>query len=212
MFCGLSYHMRAISHARHFAHVSYCTLSVPFCSLLETKASGCKTISTVTLFVLLVKKFKLMKQKGIYRYDYIDSFNRFNEAQLPPKKSFYSILNNEHISYVQYQHVQTVWSTFKLKTMGNYLDLYLTSDVLLLADVFENFRKTCLQYYKLGTCHYFTSPGFSFDAMMKMTNIQLELMTDIDMFHFIKKGMRGGISYIANRYGKANNKYVANYD
>ena len=96
--------------------------------------------------------------------------------------------------------------------MGDYHDLYLKSDILLLADVFENFRKTCLQYYKLDPCHYFTSPGLSWDAMLKMTDIKLELMVDIDMFQFIEKGMRGGISYIANRYGKANNKYMKNYD
>ena len=158
------------------------------------------------------EQFNLMKQKGIYPYDHMDSFNRFNETKLPEKRDFYSILNNEHISDEQYKHGQNVWKTFNLKTMGDYHDLYLKSDILLLADVFENFRKTCLQYYKLDPCHYFTSPGLSWDAMLKMTNIKLELMTDIDMFQFIEKGMRGGTSYIANRYGEANNKYMKNYD
>ena len=158
------------------------------------------------------EQFNLMKQKGIYPYDHMDSFDRFNETKLPVQQDFYSILNNEHISDEQYKHAQNVWNTFNLKTMGDYHDLYLKSDILLLADVFENFRKTCLQYYKLDPCHYFTSPGLSWDAMLKMTDIKLELMVDIDMFQFIEKGMRGGISYIANRYGKANNKYMKNYD
>ena len=96
--------------------------------------------------------------------------------------------------------------------MGDYHDLYLKSDILLLADVFENFRSTCLQYYKLDPCHYYTSSGLSWDATLKMTDIKLELMTDIDMFQFIEKGTRGGISYIANRFGEANNKYMKEYN
>ena len=157
------------------------------------------------------EKLDLMSKKGIYPYDYIDSFDKFNE-KLPTKEDFFSIMNNEHITNKDYKHAQNVWDTFNLNNMGEYHDLYLKSDILLLADVFENFRKTCLQYYKLDPCHYFTSPGVSWDAMLKMTDIKLELMTDIDMFQFIEKGMRGGISYIANRYGKANNKYMKTYD
>ena len=157
------------------------------------------------------KKLDLMARKGVYPYDYMDSFDKFNE-KLPTKEDFFSIMDNEHITDKDYQHAQTVWETFMLKTMGEYHDLYLKSDILLLADVFENFRRTCLEYYKLDPCHYFTSPGLSWDAMLKMTDIKLELMTDINMFQFIEKGMRGGISYIANRYGKANNKYMKTYD
>ena len=158
------------------------------------------------------EKFELMRKKGIYPYDSMDSFKKFNKTELPTKEEFYSILNDEHIKNEDYEHAKNVWKTFNIKTMGDYHDLYLKSDVLLLADVFENLRKTCMQYYKLDPCHYFTSPGLSWDAMLKMTNIQLELMTDIDMYQFIEKGMRGGISYIANRYGKANNKYMKEYD
>ena len=157
-------------------------------------------------------QFELMKQKGIYPYDYMDSFEKFHEKQLPSKEEFHSILSNEHITNEQYNHAQNVWKCFDLKTMGDYHDLYLKSDILLLADVFENFRVTCLQYYKLDPCHYFTSPGLAWDAMLKMINVKLELLTDIDMFQFIEKGMRGGTSYIANRYGKANNKYMKKYD
>ena len=157
------------------------------------------------------KKLDLMARKGVYPYDYMDSFEKFN-SPLPTKEDFYSILNNKDISAEDYEHAKNVWNTFNLKNMGEYHDLYLKSDILLLVDVFENFRKTCLEYYKLDPCHYFTSPGLSWDAMLKMTDIKLELMTDIDMFQFIEKGLRGGISYIANRHGKANNKYMKEYD
>ena len=141
------------------------------------------------------KRLNLMSQKGVYPYDFMDSFEKFNQMELPTKDQLYSVLNDQHITDDEYDH-----------------DLYLGGDVLLLADVFESFRRTCLQYYKLDPCHYFTSPGLSWDAMLKMTNIKLELMTDIDMIQFIEKGMRGGVSYIANRYGKANNKYMKEYD
>ena len=142
----------------------------------------------------------------------MDSFEKFNEKELPTKDQFYSILNDQHITDDEYNHAKEVWNTFMIRTLGYYHDLYLVSDVLLLTDVFENFRKTCMQYYKLDPCHYSTSPGLSWDAMLIMTNIKLELMTDIDMFQFIEKGMHGGVSYIANRYGNANNKYMKEYD
>ena len=158
------------------------------------------------------KRLNLMSQKGVYPYDFMDSFEKFDQTKLPTKDQFYSILNDQHITDDEYDHAKKVWKAFKIKTMGEYHDLYLGSDVLLLADVFESFRKTCLQYYKLDPCHYFTSPGLSWDAMLKMTNIKLGLMTDIDMYQFIEKGLRGGVSYIAHRYGKANNKYMKEYN
>ena len=98
---------------------------------------------------------ELMKRKGVYPYDYMDSFDKFNDKNLPPKEKFYSILNDEHITDKDYKHAQNVWNTFNLKSMGEYHDLYLKSDVLLLTDVFEKFRKTCLTHYKLDPCHYF---------------------------------------------------------
>ena len=158
------------------------------------------------------EKLSLMTKKGVYPYDYMNSFEKFEEKRLPKKEDFFSIMNNKHITDEDYQHAQTVWKTFNLKTMGEYHDLYLKSDILLLTDVFENFRKACQQYYELDPAHYFTTPGLSWDAMLKRTKTELELMSDVDMFQFIEKGMRGGISYIANRYGKANNKYMENYN
>ena len=154
-----------------------------------------------------------MTRKGVYPYDYMDSFEKFNKTELPTKEEFYSILSGEHITDEDYQHAKNVWNTFNLKSMGEYHNLYLKSDILLLADVFENFRKTCLQYYKLDPCHYFTSPGLSWDAMLKMTNIKLELMTDIDMFQFIEKGMRGGISlHSKSIWNSKIIKYMKEYD
>ena len=158
------------------------------------------------------EQLSLMKKKGVYPYDYMDSFKKFEDNRLPNKEDFFSLMNNEHITDEEYQHAQNVWKKFGLSSMGEYHDLYLKSDILLLADVFENFRKACQQYYELDPAHYFTTPGLSWDAMLKMTNTELELMSDVDMFQFIEKGMRGGISYIANRYGKANNKYMKEYD
>ena len=154
------------------------------------------------------KKLNLMSQKGVYPYDYMDCFEKFDQTELPTKEQFYSFLNDQHITNGKYDNARKVWKTFNLKNMGEYHDLYLKSDVLLLADVFESFRKTCLQYYNLDPCHYFTS----WDAMLKMTNVKLELMSDINMYQFIEKGMGGGVSYIANRYSKANNKYMKKYD
>ena len=134
------------------------------------------------------ERLRLMRRKGVYPYDYMDSFDRFGKTKLPKQEDFYSILNDEDVTEDDYRHAQGVWSAFILRTMGEYHDLYLKSDVLLLADVFENFRRTCLLYYGLDPCYCFSSPGLSWDAMLKMTDVRLKLMTDVDMFQFIEKG------------------------
>ena len=142
----------------------------------------------------------------------MNSFKKFNETELPSKNKFFSSLKNEVISEKDYEKVKNIWKTFKIKTLGEYHDLYLKTDVLLLCDVFEKFINTRLNYYGLDPCHYFSSPGLSWDVMLNMTGIELELISNIDMHLFIEKGMRGGILYIAKRHSKANNKYVNNYD
>ena len=99
-----------------------------------------------------------------------------------------------------------------MKNMGDYLDYYLRKDVLLLADAFEKFVDTCLKFYRLDPCHHFSSPGLSWDAMLKMTDVKLEQISEIDKYLFIEKGLRGGVSYIAKRHAKANSKYTETYD
>ena len=158
------------------------------------------------------EKFNLVKRKGVYPYEYMDSFSKFNDTELPPIEEFYSQLTGTNISEEDYNHAKDVWKAFGLRNMGDYHDLYLKTDVLLLVDVFENFRKTCLNYYGLDPLHYISAPGLAWDAMLKMTGINLELLTDVDMHLFIEKGKRGGTSYIAHRHAEANNKYMKNYD
>ena len=158
------------------------------------------------------QKRQLLLRKGVYPYEFMDSWERFEAAQLPPKEAFYSKLSDEHISDSDYAHAQQVWKTFECRTLGDYTDLYSRTDVLLLADVFENFRKTCQKQYGLDPAHYYTSPGLSWDALLKKTRVELELLTDYDQHLFIEKGVRGGISMVSKRHARANNPAVEGYD
>ena len=155
---------------------------------------------------------ELLTRKGVYSYDYVSSLEKLSETQLPPKEEFYSKLNDEDISDDDYQHALNVWNTFKCKSIRDYHNLYLKSDVLLLADVFENFRKTCLKHYKLDPAHYYTSPGLAWDACLKTTGQHLQLLHDYDMLMMFERGIRGGITHISKRYAEANNKYMKNYN
>ena len=154
----------------------------------------------------------LSTRKGVYPYDYVTSIEQLKETKLPPKEAFYSKLLNEEISDEDYHHAHNVWNTFSCQTIPDYHDLYLKSDVLLLSDVFENFRKTCLKYYKLDPCHYYTAPGLAWDACLKLTKQELQLFTDYDMLMMFEKGIRGGMSHISKRYAEANNKYMKDFD
>ena len=151
---------------------------------------------------------ELLKQKGFYPYEYMDTEEKFNDTKLPPREAFYSKLSGRGIKEKDYKHAWNVWNTFKMKTFKEYHELYNVTDVLLLADVFENFRDICLKIYGLDPVYYFTAPGLAWDACLKMTNIELELLSDPNMLLMFEKGIRGGISIISNRYGEANNKYM----
>ncbi|XP_071055460.1 uncharacterized protein [Onthophagus taurus] len=158
------------------------------------------------------KQFQLLKRKGIFPYGYIDSLEKLSETSLPQISGFFNKLSFENITDKDYLHAQTVWQTFQCQNLKDYSDLYLKTDVLLLADVFEKFRRVCFETYGLDPAHYYTTPGLTWDAMLKFTKIKLELLTDVDQVHFIKKGIRGGISQCSLRHAKANNKYMDNYD
>ena len=155
---------------------------------------------------------KLLKQKGFFPYDYMDNIEKLKDPTPPPQKAFYSKLTGKGINNYNYNHVLNVWKTWNMKTFKEYLELYNISDVLLLADVFENFRDICLKNYGLDPVYYYTAPGLAWDAMLKMTKINLELLSDVDKLLMIEKGIRGGISIISNRYGKANNKYMKDFN
>ena len=158
------------------------------------------------------EQIKLLKQKGFYPYEYMDSIEKLKDNKPPPQQAFYSKLKCGGINNYNYQHVLNVWKSFKMKSIKEYHELYNITDVLLLADVFENFRDVCLKNYGLDPVYYFTAPGLAWDAMLKITQINLELLSDIDMLLMIEKGIRGGISIISNRYGKANNKYIKGHN
>ena len=142
----------------------------------------------------------------------MDSWKRFKEESLPDKEYFQSKLSNEHITDEDYAHAQKVWRTFKIKNLGDYHDLYVQSDTALLADVLENFRDKCIEIYRLDPAHFLSAPGQAWQACLKKTEVELELLTDNDMLIMFEEGTRGGMCQATYRYAKANNKYMKNYD
>ena len=150
----------------------------------------------------------LLTDKGVYPYDYFTSFDKFREKQLPPKKAFYSNLTESHIEDDEYERALKIWEHFGIRNLGQYHDLYLRTDVLLLTDVFENFRDLCLEYYGLDPAHYFTLPNFAWDAMLLKTGVVLEPITDQEIYEMIERGLRGGMCQVGHKEAKANNKYM----
>ena len=159
-----------------------------------------------------INKFIMLLRNGVYPYEYMDGWNKFNEELMPSKELFYSNLTLENIGEVDYMHANNVFKTFELNNLGDYHDLYVRSDTLLLADVFENFRNACLSNYELDPAHFVSLPGLAWQACLKKTNVELELITDYDMLLMIEEGIRGGICHAIQRYAKANNKYMNNYN
>ena len=154
------------------------------------------------------KQYELLVRKGIYPYEYMSSWDRFEETKFPPKEAFYSKLNMSGVSSENYEHARSVWKEFEIKNLGEYHDLYLKTDVILLANVFEAFREVCLKNYGLGPAHFYTAPGLAWKACLKKTKIRLELLLDPDMLLMFVRGIRGGITQSVHRWAKANNPYM----
>ncbi|XP_075214221.1 uncharacterized protein LOC142320115 [Lycorma delicatula] len=153
----------------------------------------------------------LIPRKGVYPYTYMKSASVFDETELPPIDAFYDDLRREHISETDYMHAQNVWNRFKIKSLGEYHDLCMKLDVMLLSDVFESFRNKMIEINNLDPCHYISAPHLSWFAALKETKVQLELVRDPDMYLFFEKGIRGGVSMIPNRYAVANDPNQHDY-
>ena len=156
--------------------------------------------------------FILLLRKGVCPYEYIDSWKRFDETELPSTVKFYSELNFKNIIKDEFKHAQKVWSSFNIKNLGGYHDLYVQSDTTQLADVFEKFRSLCLKQYELDPVYFCMTPGLAMEACLKMTNVKLELLTDIDMVLMFEKEQRERVSEAIHRYATASNKYIPNYN
>ena len=160
-----------------------------------------------------LNKFILLLRKGVCPYEYMDNWERFNETSLPNKEYFYINLSMENIEDIDYRNGNNVFKIFELKNLGEYHDLCVQSDTLLLADVFENFRNKCLEVYELDPANFLSLRGLlAWQVCLKKTNVELELLTDYDMLLMIEEGTTGGICHSIHRYAEANNKYMENYD
>ena len=156
----------------------------------------------------------MLLRKGIYPYEHMDSWNKFNETRLPNKKDFYGSLNMEGITDIDYRNAKYIYIFRGLnnKNIGDYHELYVESDPWLLADVFENFRKKCIEIYELDPAHVLSAPGLAWQACLKNTGTKLELLTDINIFLITKKGFEVGICHAIHRYTESNNKCMKSYD
>jgi hypothetical protein len=152
---------------------------------------------------------ELLKQKGIFCYDYVDSIEALDVDHLPSIEDFYNRLTDTPCDPQDYSHAQKVWDYFGCKTLRDYHDIYLNTDVALLADVFQNFRKLCFKYYKLDPAGcYMSAPQMFWDAMLKHTGVKLDVMVDHEMYLFWERHLRGGTTFLNEQYATANNKYI----
>ena len=139
------------------------------------------------------KQFQMLLRKGIYFYDYASDFKVFNENKLPSRKNFFNRLQDKHISEKDYLHAQEVYKEFNCQSLLDYMQLYVKTDTILLADLFQNFRKTAFKTYGLDPVHYISLPSYGRDAMLKLTGVEIELISNPEVFNLINRGIRGGM-------------------
>ena len=154
------------------------------------------------------KNYQLLTKKGIYPYDYFDNTKKYNEQKLPNKEEFFNKINNKNISDEDYEHAKSVFEKFECKNLLDYSILYLKTDICHLSDIFQKFSKFAYKTYNLDLTHSYTLPGFSWQAMLKLTKIELELISDPDMYLFLMDAIRGGISVCNKKHVIADNKYI----
>lgn len=177
---------------------------------LEKK--GKENFKNVLRYVKSSEKRKILRSKGVFPYSYIDSEEKLEEKSLPSKDKFFNDLCQRDISEEEYEHAKTVWKLFSCKTLKDYLHVYLLGDVLILADVFENFRTMSLRDYELDPCHYFSGAHFTMDAFLRKCNPEIELLNDVNMYLMFSNCIRGGLSMVCKRVSTANNKYLEKFD
>ncbi|KAE9521636.1 hypothetical protein AGLY_017932 [Aphis glycines] len=173
-------------------------------SKLAKNLSEDKSRFRETIKIFSIEVLDLVTRKGVFPYEYVDSWSKLNDSFLPSKLKFYSTLTDENITDDDYIHAKNVWNVFNIKTLDEYSDHYLKTDVAILADVFENFRDLCLSTLELDPAYYMTAPGFAYDCMLKYTKIELERLKCPNMLLFIENSIRGGITQSTKRYAKAN--------
>lgn len=199
-------------HNLHFKD-SIGFLPASLAELVKTiKDKGEEYFTNVSSIIQDTEKRKCLYQKGIFPYSWLNSIEKLKQKYLPSKECFFNDLSNESISEKDYTFATKVWELFECKTMQDYMEIYLLADVLLLADVFENYRSRCLIDYNLDPLHYFSAAHFSFDCYLRMTKVELDLFKDINKYLFISRGIRGGLSFISKREADANNKYLKKYE
>ena len=154
----------------------------------------------------------LSLRKGVYPYEYMDDWDRFNEDKMPNKNDFYSSFNMEDIREIDYRHALKVFNKFNIKNLGEYHDLYVQSDTILLADIFESFRNLCIETYKLDPDYFLPLPGLAWQACLKHSKIKSEFISDVDMLLLLEEGIRGGICHSVFKHAKVSNKYMKDYD